>query len=84
MPVPALTPERFLLDSAFVAEIISLSDCTSTDKDDDLDIGVHLQRKAPRLARSFRRSKRACCPSPFRDGLSLVEGPGSIIGTLSS
>src|SRR5258708_19594719 len=33
-------------DSAFVAETISVSDCTFTDIGDDLDIGMHLQRKA--------------------------------------
>src|SRR3981189_305145 len=34
------------LDSTLVAETISVSDCTLTDIDDDLDIGMHLQRKA--------------------------------------
>jgi len=39
-----LNVSRF--DSAFVAEAISVSDCTFTDIGDDLDIGMHLQRKA--------------------------------------
>src|SRR5882762_9343360 len=39
-----LNVSRF--DPAFVAETISVSDCTFTDIDDDLDIGMHLQRKA--------------------------------------
>src|SRR6202049_2478523 len=39
-----LNVSRF--DSAFVAETISVSDCTFTAIDYDLDIGMHLQRKA--------------------------------------
>src|SRR5580692_5936841 len=39
-----LNVSRF--DSAFVAETISVSDRTFTNIDDDLDIGMHLQRKA--------------------------------------
>src|SRR5580700_7606951 len=39
-----LNVSRF--DSAFVAETISVSDRTFADIDDDLDIGMHLQRKA--------------------------------------
>src|ERR1700730_15259732 len=39
-----LNVSRF--DSAFVAETISVSDCTFADVDDDLDIRMRLQRKA--------------------------------------
>ena len=39
-----LNVSRF--DSAFVAETISVSDCTFTDIGDDLNIGMRLQRKA--------------------------------------
>src|SRR3984885_14104328 len=39
-----LNVSRF--DSALVAETVSVSDRTFTDIDDDLDIGMHLQRKA--------------------------------------
>src|SRR5882724_1489538 len=39
-----LNVSRF--DSAFVAETVSVSDGTFTDIGDDLDIGMHLQRKA--------------------------------------
>src|ERR1700730_7382016 len=39
-----LNASRFY--SAFVAETISVSDCTFTDIGDDLDIGMHPQRKA--------------------------------------
>src|ERR1700730_8915901 len=45
-----LNVSRF--DSAFVAEIISVSDRTFADIDDDLDIGMRLQRK-PRVWRDL-------------------------------